>query len=108
MDFLENPLVVALILGGLLLALSIGRYTGQPRHIDWERVPYAEKCKRRRADGSTPCLCCPGECVGAAEERHPDSVITPVCPLCGKIDDEHPFIRHAISCHRADCDDAKG
>lgn len=26
--------------------------------------PYAAKCKRRRTDGPTPCLCCPQECVG--------------------------------------------
>lgn len=26
--------------------------------------PYAAKCKRRRTDGPTPCLCCSGECVG--------------------------------------------
>lgn len=25
---------------------------------------YADKCKRRRTDGPTPCLCCPGECTG--------------------------------------------
>lgn len=29
-------------------------------------IDYASKCKRRRADGPTPCLCCPGECYGAA------------------------------------------
>lgn len=26
--------------------------------------PYLAKCKRLRTDGPTPCLCCPGECVG--------------------------------------------
>lgn len=25
---------------------------------------FAEKCKRRRTDGTTPCLCCSGECQG--------------------------------------------
>lgn len=27
-------------------------------------IDYAAKCKRRRSDGPTPCLCCPGECTG--------------------------------------------
>jgi hypothetical protein len=27
-------------------------------------IDYAAKCKRRRTDGPTPCLCCPGECTG--------------------------------------------
>lgn len=26
--------------------------------------PYLHKCKRRRLDGPTPCLCCKGECIG--------------------------------------------
>lgn len=26
--------------------------------------PYMRKCKRRRTDGPTPCLCCEGECIG--------------------------------------------
>lgn len=25
---------------------------------------FMAKCKRRRTDGPTPCLCCPDECVG--------------------------------------------
>lgn len=31
------------------------------------RVDYAAKCKRRRADGPTPCLMCQGECVEGAK-----------------------------------------
>lgn len=27
-------------------------------------VTHRDKCRRRRTDGPTPCLCCPGECVG--------------------------------------------
>jgi hypothetical protein len=26
--------------------------------------PYLAKCKRLRLDGPTPCLCCPGGCIG--------------------------------------------
>lgn len=29
-----------------------------------QRSPYLAKCKRLRTDGPTPCLCCPGKCVG--------------------------------------------
>lgn len=29
-----------------------------------EPIDYAAKCKRRRDDGPTPCLCCPDECAG--------------------------------------------
>lgn len=32
---------------------------------------YEAKCKRRRAHGPTPCLCCPGECVGAPPTKLP-------------------------------------
>lgn len=33
-----------------------------------QHSPYLAKCKRLRTDGPTPCLCCPGECVG--DEAH--------------------------------------
>jgi hypothetical protein len=30
----------------------------------WRRMSFMDKCKRRRSDGPTPCLCCKGECKG--------------------------------------------
>lgn len=32
--------------------------------LSWLPEPtYMDKCKRRRPNGPTPCLCCPAECV---------------------------------------------
>lgn len=49
----------------IILILAVGLY------FEREPVPYtpfhpdyASKCKRRRLNGPTPCLCCEGECVG--------------------------------------------
>ena len=53
---------------GALDAL-VGHWAGEPSHLfDDPKLPlrrtFREKCKRFRTDGPTPCLCCPGECVG--------------------------------------------
>lgn len=32
---------------------------------------YRDKCKRRRSDGPTPCLCCPGACYGGEPLQYP-------------------------------------
>lgn len=44
-----------------------------------------------------------GACMCYLCEQRRKSVITSTCPICGKHDPEHPFIRHAISCSRNDC-----
>lgn len=44
-----------------------------------------------------------GACKCYLCEQRRKSAITATCPICGKHDPEHPFIRHAISCSRDDC-----
>lgn len=45
----------------MLPAVVDARWLESPRV---RYVSFREKCKRRRTDGPTPCLCCPGECRG--------------------------------------------
>lgn len=87
---------------GIIGALSLCALLGAAyivltkRRVD--RRSFEQKCKRKRADGPTPCLMCPGECVG-----EPVSRVTPICPECGKVDHARPFFRGALGCLREDC-----
>ncbi len=43
----------------------------------------------------------PGHDGGSEPKLRDDT--TPTCSLCGLVDHDRPFIRHAISCSRRDC-----
>lgn len=51
-----------------VLGCFVGTYIAVRKKPVVEGSPFLAKCKRLRTDGPTPCLCCPGECVGDRKE----------------------------------------
>lgn len=105
-DFLPIEILcgVGLVLIVALVILMLRRRTRAPKWRDgdpWDpaeadRITAEQHQHSLGIHGTCKCFLCEGG-------RRRANATTPTCPMCGKYDPEHPFIRHAISCYRKDC-----
>lgn len=64
MAFIKFMLFIAFFPWSLVVLWASNRNREAVLRSDPQGSPYLAKCRRLRLDGPTPCLCCPGECIG--------------------------------------------
>lgn len=87
-DYVILAVIVVVLL--MVRAARVRRYRKRAAYIDSVTEGIAEKLAESDARADK------------VAEPHPDWT-TPVCPICGKVDERNPFIKHAMSCYRRDC-----